>query len=159
MKALNCANCGANLNYKLGSPVAVCQFCNSVNVLENIKIKIDKSNSIDNSPPYYEETRPHIMLPEIKFRVNYNNFYPNTQSGDLWISNSEIFFKPDTGLFDNFGDVSTKFMNINNITKTEKKLIPPFINIHDVNGKIMKLSSWNRNEIIKEIEKRKKNLV
>ena len=50
MKVLNCANCGGDLNYKFDSPVAVCQYCDSVNVFDNFNIKIDTSNLDTNYP-------------------------------------------------------------------------------------------------------------
>jgi len=143
MKALNCANCGANLKYDIGAPVAFCQFCDSVNVLENVQIKIDTTNAVDGPPSYYEELKPRIMMPEEKFMANYWESAGNSQGGHLW--------------------VSKKFMKISDIVKMEKvnKMlgISRELHITDKNGNLMELVSWNRNGIISAIEKRKNNLV
>ncbi len=160
MKALNCANCGANLKYDIGAPVAFCQFCDSVNVLENVQIKIDTTNAVDGPPSYYEELKPRIMMPEEKFMANYWESAGNSQGGHLWVSNTEIFFKPHAI---NIGNLSKKFMKISDIVKMEKvnkKLgISRELHITDKNGNLMELVSWNRNGIISAIEKRKNNLV
>jgi hypothetical protein len=160
MKALNCANCGANLKYNLGAPMAFCQYCDSVNVLENIQVKIDATNSIDGPPAFYEELKPRIMMPQEKFGTAYLESSMNSQRGTLWISNTEIFFKPNAF---NFGDLSKKFMKISDIVSTIKTNelfgINRFLIIADKYGNSMKLVPWNRDRIIFEIEKRKNNLI
>jgi hypothetical protein len=160
MKALNCANCGANLNYTMNSPVTICQYCDSVNVLENVSIKIDTKNSIEGPPPFYEEIKPRVMLPQETFLANYGGVSLTNQGGVLWVSDSEIFFKPHKF---NIGDLSTKFMKISEIIQMEKvtKLfgIVSELHITDKKGNLMNLVSHNRNSIISAIEKRKNNLV
>jgi len=160
MKGLNCANCGANLNYKLGSPVAFCQYCDSVNVLENVQIKIDATNSVDGPPSFYEELKPRIMMPEEKFVANYWESDGNAQGGRLWVSNTEIFFKPHAI---NFGDLSKKFMKIADIVSMEKVNamfgLSRELHITDKNGNEMVLVSWNRGGIMNAIENRKNNLI
>ena len=160
MKALNCANCGANLKYTIGAPIAFCQFCDSVNVLENIQIKIENTNTIDGPPSYYEELKPRVMLPEEKFIANYFESSFNSQGGRLWIANTEIFFKPHAI---NMGDLSKKFMKISDIVKMEKTNemfgLSKILTITDKNGNFMKLVSWSRDGIMSEIQKRKNNLI
>ena len=160
MKALNCANCGANLKYNLGAPVAFCQYCDSVNVLENVQIKIDATNSIDGPPSFYEELKPRIMMPQEKFMMSYMESSANSQGGALWISNTEIFFKPHAI---NFGDLSKKFMKIADIVSMVKTNeifgLSRILTITDKNGNSMRLLSWNRNSTIEAIETRKNNLV
>tara|TARA_E500000331_G_C17196798_1_gene687467 strand:- start:468 stop:953 length:486 start_codon:yes stop_codon:yes gene_type:complete len=161
MKVLNCANCGGDLNYKFDSPVAVCQYCDSVNVFDNFNIKIDPSNLVDGSPEFIEDLQPRIMLPEEKFIANYVESTFNNQGGKLWVSNKEIFFKPH---IINFGDLSKKFMKIQDIVTMEMKWTifnPASFNllITDKSGNCMDIISWNRKGIITAIEKRKKNLV
>lgn len=160
MKTLNCANCGANLKYTIGAPVAFCQFCDSVNVLENVQIKIAATNSIDGPPSFYEELKPRIMMPQEKFAANYWESAGNAQGGHLWVSNTEIFFKPHAI---NIGDLSKKFMKISDIVRMEKvnKMlgISRELHISDKIGNSMELVSWNRDGIISAIESRKNNLV
>jgi hypothetical protein len=160
MKALNCANCGANLKYNIGEPVAFCQYCNSVNVLDIIKINIETQKSFEGPPSFYEELKPRIMLPQEKYIANYFESAGNSQGGQLWVSNTEIFFKPHAI---NFGDLSKKYMKIADIIsmiKTNELFgLSRILTVKDKNGNIMKLVSWNRDGIISEIEKRKNNLV
>jgi hypothetical protein len=160
MKVLNCANCGANLSYNIGSPVAFCQYCNSVNILENIHFKIDNTNAIDGPPSFYEELKPRIMLPQEKFMANYWEGSGNSQGGRLWISDTEIFFKPHAI---NIGNLSKKYMKISEIINMEKVNamfgLSRELHITDKNGNLMELVSWNRGGIIASIETRKRNLI
>ena len=160
MKALNCAKCGANLKLNIGAPVAFCQYCDSVNVLENVSINIDNKNSVEEPPSFYEEIKPRVMLPQEKFLANYGGVSLTNQGGVLWVSDTEIFFKPNKF---NIGDLSTKFMKISEIAKMVKvtKLfgIASELHITDKKGNLMNLVSHNRNSIISAIEKRKNNLV
>jgi hypothetical protein len=160
MKALNCANCGANLKYNLGAQVAFCQYCDSVNVLDIVKVTIDNINTVDGPPNFYEELKPRIMMPQEKFMANYWESAGNSQGGHLWVSNTEIFFKPHKL---NFGDLSKKFMRISDIVRMEKfnKMLGLSRELHitDKNGNIMELVSWNRDGIISAIQIRKNNLI
>jgi hypothetical protein len=175
MKALNCANCGANLDYNIGSPVAFCQYCNSVNVLDSIQVKIDNTNpvavsnsnfpvntynSLETPPTFYEELKPRILLPQEKFVANYLERSGNAQGGRLWITDTEIFFKPHSI---NFGDLSKKYMKISEIATMEKtnELLGLYriLTIRHKKGRAMTLVSWNRNGIISAIENRQMNLV
>ena len=162
MKALNCANCGANLNYRADSPVAICQFCDSVNVIESINTPIIQpvnSLSVESPPNFVKELQPRVMFPQKKYTANY---YPNfgiVQSGKLWIANTEIFFKPWAIRI----DLSMTFMKISDIismVKTSETLgLRPILTINAKSGQSMKLHIWSRDEIILEIENRKKNLI
>lgn len=160
MKALNCANCGANLKYNTGAPIAFCQYCDSVNVLDNVQVKIDTTNSIDGPPVLYEELKPRIMMPQEKFVATYLESSANGQGGMLWIANTEIFFKPHAI---NMGDLSKKYMKIADIVKIEKINamlgLSRQIHITDKNGNTAILISWDRDGIISAIETRKNNLV
>lgn len=160
MKALNCANCGANLNYNIGAPVSICQFCDSVNVLDCIQIPIIQShiNLSGSTPPsYIEELKPRIMLPEEKFRAAcYNR---GTQGGHLWVANTEIFFKPNLINF----DYTKTYMKIADIVEFVPSTfffgLQKFLTIIDKNGNEIELQVYSLNSIISEIEKRKTNLV
>ena len=155
MKALNCANCGANLNYTIGSAVALCRYCDSVNIFENMLAK-DGASSAGATPPISVGLNYHIMRPEEKFVANYWESDGNAQGGRLWISNAEIFFKPHAV---NIGDLSTKFMKISEIVSMAKVNamfgLSRELHIKDKNGNLMELVSWNRAKIISAIEKRK----
>ena len=159
MKTLNCANCGANLKFEMGDQFSYCQFCDSVNVFENVEMSIDKTNLVDDTPTDFEELKPRIMMAQEKFISNYKESWFNSQGGQLWVSNIEIFFKPHKS---NLGDLSKKFMKISDIVKMEKvnkKLgLSRELHITGKNGNIMELVSWNRDGIISSIEKIKNNL-
>lgn len=159
MKSLNCANCGANLKYEMGDAFSYCQYCDSVNVFENVGMSIDKTNIADETPTYFEELKPRIMMTQDKFIANFQESKFNSQGGRLWVSNTEIFFKPHSI---NFGDLSKKFMRISDIEKMEKVNknlgLSRELHITDKNGNIMELVSWNRDGIISSIEKRINNL-
>ncbi len=160
MKALNCANCGANLEYKTGAPVAFCQFCDSVNVIEKFQVQVNAENSIAGPPSTYEELKPRIMMPEERFMANYWEGDSNAQGGSLWVANTEIFFKPHAI---NVGDVSTKYMKIADIASMKKVNamlgLSRELHILDVKGNQMRLVSWNRDGIISAVESRKNNLI
>jgi hypothetical protein len=160
MTALNCANCGANLNYKEESPVAICKYCDSINVLENNQMHFHDQKNSEFSSVNHKELKPRIMLPEDKFVVSYCEEDGNIQGGNLLVSNTEVFFRPH--IF-NLGDLDDKFFKLSNIEKIEKvnKNLGLRREIHfiDKNGNIMKLISWNRDGIISAIESRKKNLI
>ena len=153
VSTLNCSNCGANLTYNLGDPIAYCQYCDSVNVFDftqNVGVQ-DDANSIST-----DALKPRIMLPKEKFATNYFESGNNAQGGHLWIADTEIFFKPHAI---NIGDLSKKYMKIEDIVsmvKTNEMLgISKILTIKDKNGNSMKLVSWNRDKIISVIEKKK----
>jgi hypothetical protein len=93
------------------------------------------------------------MLPELKYKANLNRSTFNSQGGNLYISDEEIFFKPHRF---NFGDLDSNYMKINEISSLEIQGILFFSSlvISDVNGKIMELVTWNNKVIISEINKR-----
>ena len=168
MKALNCANCGANLRYNLGASVAFCQYCDSVNVLENIQINIDATNSVDGPPSFYEELKPRVMLPLKKFGVSFEG--PSIggigiQGGNLLLNDTEIFFKPNSLNWAG-GDLSDKYMKISDIDSVVGVDIvfgrPMKIRITDKTGKFMIVGGFfgsNNHSIMAEIETRKNNLI
>jgi len=84
----------------------------------------------------------------------------NQQGGNLWITNTEIFFKPHAL---NFGGRYIKFMKISDFVSLEKTqlVFNEFLIIKDKNGNFMKLkfSYRIRDEVISAIEKRKDNLI
>ncbi|MDR2144928.1 MAG: hypothetical protein LBE91_00505 [Tannerella sp.] len=152
LKALNCSNCGANLKYNLGDPIAYCQYCDSVNIFDftqSIGVQDDVNA---------EALTPRIMVPKEKFAANYFESAGNSQGGHLWIADTEIFFKPHAI---NFGDLSKKYMKIEDIVsmvKTNEMFgISRVLTITDKNGNSMKLVSWNRDQIISTIEKKKQD--
>ena len=94
MKSLNCANCGSNLKYSPGAPVTICEFCDSVNILENIKLKIEQplSSSNDGPPNFIEDLKPRILLPQLSYRAKFRQGEYIGILGKFLISNTEIFF-------------------------------------------------------------------
>ena len=167
MKALNCANCGANIKYNIGAPVTICEFCDSVNVLEIIKTQIEQPlNYVVNGPPnFIEELTPRIMLPELSYRAKYRESYWIALLGKLLVTNTEIFFKPNKF---NWGNLSNKFMKIADIKQMSSKNLglAKQLTIIDKMGNEMNLVSSkleftniNIEELVEEIEKRKNNLI
>jgi hypothetical protein len=167
MKVLNCANCGANLKFNSGDPVTICGFCDSVNILENIKHKIEQplSSSNDGPPNFIEDLKPRILLPQLSYRAKFRQGEYIGILGKFLISNTEIFFKP--GKF-NWGDLSDKYMKIVNINNMSiKKLgLATQLTITDNNGKEMRIvhsflefTNIKLDEVVNEINKRKNNLV
>jgi hypothetical protein len=152
MKALNCANCGANLNYIDLSPVAYCEYCESINILDVLSVDTERTDSIN-------EPQPRLMLPQEKFRANYFTNSGVAQGGHLLITNTEIFFKPHKM---NIGDLSEKYMRISEIVEMEKVNslfgLSRQLHISDINGNVMELVTWSRDEIIIAIETRIRNL-
>ena len=160
MKALNCANCGANLNYRVGSPVAICQYCDSVNVIDSVNTPIIKpvnSLSVDSPPNFVNELKPRVMLPREKFRAACYNH--GTQGGFLWVADTEIFFKPN---FLNF-DYSRTYMKIADIVTLKPTSLlfglPKYLTIIDKNGNRIELQSYSRESLMSAIETRRKNLI
>lgn len=162
MKVLNCANCGANLEYSIGAPVSVCGYCDSVNIF-------DVTNATNNAPEQGSDfvagsaeqpnVTPHVMIIDEKFIANYKESSSNSQGGHLLISKDEIFFRPHAI---NFGDLSDKYMKIADVVKIEKvtKMFGISREIHftDKHGRVMEIINWSRDKVISEVEKRKEAL-
>lgn len=146
MKVLKCKACGAFLEYKIGSPVSICKYCDVVNIISEDVLK-----PLEGSNPSSQEVVGDTMLIEEKFMANYFISPGVSQGGRLLISKNEIFFRPHIL---NIGDLSDKYLKINEINSFEKPAFPLFLKIHSNNGKTMFISTWSRNKIIQIIRSR-----
>lgn len=147
MKVLKCKACGAFLEYKLGAPVSICGYCDVVNIISEDVLK-----SIGDPGASVQEAVGDTMVIEEKFMANYYIAPGISQGGRLLISKNEIFFRPHKL---NIGNLSDKYLKINEITSFEKPFFPMFLKIHSRGRKPMFISTWSRNKIIDSINKRK----
>ena len=98
-----------------------------------------------------QEVVGDTMVVEEKFMANYFLSPGVSQGGRLLISKNEIFFRPHML---NIGDLSNKYLKINEIISFEKPAFPLFLKIHTKDNRIMFLSTWSRNKIIESIRRR-----
>ena len=146
MKVLKCKACGAFLEYKVGAPVSICGYCDVVNIISEDVLK-----PIEGSNPSSREVVGDTMVIEEKFMANYFLSPGVSQGGRLLISKNEIFFRPHML---NIGDLSNKYLKINEIISFEKPAFPLFLKIHTKDNRVMFLSTWSRNKIIESIRRR-----
>ncbi|MDH6307405.1 hypothetical protein M2451_000554 [Dysgonomonas sp. PFB1-18] len=137
-KALNCPNCGASIEFNPEQNISACSYCKSYLVSDYLKIE------------NRESIQPRLLKPNVKFAANFIENSGNSLGGHLWVSTSEIFFKPHRF---NFGNLSKKYLRIVDIVDYSKGWLGS-ITIKSRNGS-MDLISWNRKSIIKAIEERK----
>ena len=124
MKVLKCKACGAFLEYKIGSPVSICKYCDVVNIISEDVLK-----PLEGSNPSSQEVVGDTVLIEEKFMANYFISPGVSQGGRLLISKNEIFFRPHIL---NIGDLSDKYLKINEINSFEKPAFPLFLKIHSM---------------------------
>jgi hypothetical protein len=132
-------------------------------LLEKLKLK----PSSPNMPiePTYEERKAeikrkllgssnnqvHTNFPEqIEFKANFNEGL-NSIGGKIYITPTQIIFHPHVV---NFGDLSDRIFNICDITGYEKGILS-FLYISFDNGTRIKLTVWNKQNIINELEARR----
>lgn len=147
MRVLKCKACGGFLEYKVGAPVCICGYCDIVNIISEDILK-----PISTTSETTQEAVGEAMVIEEKYLANYFIALGVSQGGKLLISKNEIFFRPHKI---NIGNLSDKYLKINEIASFGKPLFPMLLQIHAKNGKIMTLSTWSRNKIIQSITRRK----
>ena len=141
-KTLNCPNCGANIEFNPEQNISACSYCKSYLVSDYLTIARK------------DEIQPRLLQPDVKFSANFIESSGNSLGGHLWISTSEIFFKPHRF---NFGNLSKKYLSIIDIVGYSKGRLGS-IRIQSRNGS-MDLISWNRNSLIKAIEEQKLSII
>ena len=147
MKVLKCKACGAFLEYKVGAPVSICGYCDIVNIIsEDVLTPLASKNE------EIQNLVGEAMQVEEKYLANNYIALGVSQGGRLLISKNEIFFRPHKL---NFGDLSDKYLKIDEIITFEKPVFPMFLKIHATRNRVMFLSTWSRNKIIKSIQSRK----
>jgi hypothetical protein len=146
MKVLKCKACGAYLEYKLGSPVSICSYCDIVNIISEDVLSPVSITQTENN-----EVVGATMQIEEKYMANYFIALGVSQGGRLLISKREILFRPH---IINLGNLSDKYIKIQDITSFEKPFFPLFLKIHATGNRVMFLSTWSRNKIIQSILKR-----
>ncbi len=147
MNVLKCKACGGFLDYKVGSPVSICGYCDIVNIISEDILK-----PISTASETTQEAVGEAMVIEEKYLANYFIALGVSQGGKLLISKNEIFFRPHKI---NIGNLSDKYLKINEIASFGKPLFPLLLQIHAKNGKTMTFSTWSRNKIIQSITRRK----
>ena len=142
-----CAHCGAQIIFSENEEVAICKYCESVNAIHEKTISEDCKTlgTIDTKE----------VLPELTYIAGtYLNYV--SQIGRIWIGKEELYFKP---IKLNLGDVSKRFVRIQNICGYEKRILPlGDFAIHTNNGHVMELNVffWQRKEVLRAIEMRRK---
>lgn len=140
----NCPNCGAQLTVDAKTNALICQYCSSI-IAVSIK---SKAEQIDEQE---QDVTLKIIRPELKYMANYYIDTYNAQGGHLWITKDEVVFKPHRF---NFGDLGKRYIRIQNIAGYTKGFFTDF-SIWTRNGDEMPLVVWKKNEIIRELEKRR----
>ena len=143
-----CAHCGAQITFDEKEEVAICKYCESVNSIHK------KTISYNDETSNITETKE--VLPELKYPANFICGFWYTQGGHIWINKEEIYFKPHKL---NLGDLSKKYIRIQNICGYEKPIFPfAYINIHTNSGNKIELyvNAWERRKILNAIEERRK---
>ena len=104
-----------------------------------------------NEPSHYV---PKGNFPErIEFKANFNEGL-NSLGGKLIITPTQLIFHPHSI---NFGDLSDRVFEIRQISGYEKGILS-FMYISFLDGSRIKLTVWNKSEIIAQLEARRTSL-
>lgn len=96
-----------------------------------------------------------VSFPErIEFKANFNEGI-NSIGGRIFITPTQLIFHPHAI---NFGDLSDRVFNICDITGYDKGILS-FMYITFKNGNRIKLTVWNKQNIINELEARRAQLI
>ncbi len=147
----NCPNCGAPLTADINNGAIICQYCTSV-----IAISVPSANENNTTDHNFGQGVKFLLRkvqPELTFAANYQEGLINMQGGHLWITKDEVVFKPHRF---NFGNLAKKYIRIQDVAGYTKGLLT-FFSIWTKDGSEMSLVVWNKNEIIQEVEKRRKD--
>ena len=97
----------------------------------------------------------HNSFPDsIKYNANFNEGL-NSIGGKIIITPTQLIFHPHKI---NFGDLSDRVFEISQITGYEKGILS-FMYISLLDGSKIKLSVWNKSDIINQLEARRSSLV
>lgn len=94
------------------------------------------------------------ILPEIEYAANFNEGI-NSIGGKLIITSELLIFKAHKL---NFGDLSERIFYIKDIVGYRKGMLT-FLHISFADGRTIKLTVWNKQEVIDELEKRRRRLL
>lgn len=98
---------------------------------------------------------PQSNFPErIEFKANFNKGL-NSLGGKIIITPTQLIFHPHKI---NFGDLSDRIFEISQISGYEKGMLS-FLYISFLNGSRIKLTVWNKSEIIAQLESRRTSLI
>lgn len=150
----NCPNCGAPLTADISNGGIVCQYCKSV-IAISVAPAVDSNNpgvnaSVDNLGQGIRFLLRTVQ-PELTYQANFNENSFNSQGGHLWITKDEVVFKPHSF---NFGNLDKKYIRIQDVAGYTKGFLTSF-SIWTKDGSEMSLVVWKKNEIIREVEKRR----
>lgn len=97
---------------------------------------------------------PTAQFPSsIEYKANFNEGL-NSIGGKIIITPTQLIFHPHSI---NFGNLQDRVYEIAQILGYEKGILT-FMHISFVNGERIKLTVWNKTEIIEQLEARRKNL-
>ncbi len=150
----NCPNCGAPLTADISNGGIICQYCKSVIAIE-VAPAANLNNPGVNMPvdDLGQGIQFHLrkVEPELKYMANFKESAVNAQGGMLWITKDEVVFKPH--MF-NFGNLGKKYIRIQDVAGYSKGFLTSF-SIWTKDGSEMGLVVWKKDEIIREVEKRR----
>lgn len=86
MKVLKCKACGAYLEYKLGSPISICSYCDIVNI-----ISVDVLTPVAIAQTENHDVVGETMQIEEKHMANYFIALGVSQGGRLLISKKKFY--------------------------------------------------------------------
>ncbi len=148
ISVLRCPNCGAPVQLEANCNALTCEYCLSIIAVSvNYNAAIANNNSAGNSDYLLRKVQP-----ELKYPANYKASFFNAQGGFLWINKDEVLFSPHSF---NFGDLRDRYIRIQDVAGYSKGFLTNF-SIWTMNGKEMKLVVWKKDEIIREIERRRR---
>jgi hypothetical protein len=141
-----CRNCGKQIE----DDSRFCEYCGAS--LANDSQGTQGFQSA--SPILPNATTNRIFAPDVKFAANFwvNSFI--SQGGHLWITSTDIIFKPHALNFNSRSLEKKHTMRISDVAGYEKSGLNT-LSIISKSGMRMGIVSWNKDRIIQEIEKRK----
>lgn len=154
-----CPHCGAQVVFNSGDEVAICKYCDSVIAIQEVAPEMINSTQ-PQTETQQQVSQPILreIVPELKYKANHE-LGGNAQGGHIWITKHELYFKPHKL---NFGDLSKRYIRIQDICGYEKgplTYLTIFTKKQTPNGVkrgSMELVVWKKQEIINELETRRK---
>lgn len=140
-----CPSCGAPITLDGSTQAVICKYCSSIIAVSSYARNHDCNEP--QAPVLYK------VEPELRFLANHVISPVNSQGGHIWITKNEVVFKPHSF---NFGPLGKRYIRIQDIVGYVKNGLT-FMSIFTSDGTEMVLTTWKKNEIINEIEKRRIN--
>ena len=140
---------------KLKATAATDEVASSPNIEEKRSaLKNRLMNQAPNIQLQQAPIMPTAQFPSsIEYKANFNEGL-NSIGGKIIITPTQLIFHPHSI---NFGNLQDRVYEIAQILGYEKGILM-FMHISFVNGERIKLTVWNKTEIIEQLEARRKNL-